>query len=59
LLKRPSPLLITANGGRNAETSLAIEAARAGLAVPVIHYRPRYLAVDRHPMHCGWDPHRC
>ena len=28
------------------------------LAVPVIHYRPRHLALStEHPMHCGWDPH--
>src|SRR6202008_2398785 len=27
-------------------------------AVPVVHYRPRYLALStEHPMHCGWDPH--
>src|SRR5882672_3538396 len=53
-----SPLLITANGGRNAETSLAIEQLAHAMAVPVIHYRPRYLALStEHPMHCGWDPH--
>ena len=53
-----SPLLITANGGRNAETALAIEQLAQAMAVPVIHYRPRYLALStEHPMHCGWDPH--
>ena len=27
------------------------------LAVPVVHYRPRHLALStEHPMHCGWDP---
>ena len=53
-----SPLLITANGGRNAETSQAIEQLAHAMAVPVIHYRPRYLALStEHPMHCGWDPH--
>jgi len=53
-----SPLLITANGGRNAETSRAIEQLAQAMAVPVIHYRPRYLALStEHPMHCGWDPH--
>jgi acetolactate synthase-1/2/3 large subunit len=53
-----SPLLITANGGRSLESSRAIEQLAQALAVPVIHYRPRYLALStEHPMHCGWDPH--
>ena len=52
------PLLITANGGRTAESSRAIEQLAHALAVPVIHYRPRHLAIStEHPMHCGWDPH--
>ena len=52
------PLLITANGGRTAESSRAIEQLAHALAVPVIHYRPRYLALSTEdPMHCGWDPH--
>jgi len=51
------PLLITANGGRTAEASQAIEQLAQNLAVPVVHYRPRYLALStEHPMHCGWDP---
>ena len=53
-----SPLLITANGGRTVDSSRAIEQLAHNLAVPVIHYRPRYLAIStEHPMHCGWDPH--
>jgi len=52
------PLLITANGGRTADSSRAIEQLAQALAVPVVHYRPRYLALStEHPMHCGWDPH--
>jgi acetolactate synthase I/II/III large subunit len=52
------PLLITANGGRSLESSRAIEQLAHTLAVPVIHYRPRHLALStEHPMHCGWDPH--
>src|SRR5918996_952135 len=52
------PLLITANGGRTHESSRAIEQLAQMLAVPVIHYRPRHLALStEHPMHCGWDPH--
>jgi acetolactate synthase-1/2/3 large subunit len=52
------PLLITANGGRTLETSRAIEQLAMAMAVPVVHYRPRYLALStEHPMHAGWDPH--
>jgi len=52
------PLLITASGGRTPESSRAIELLAQTLAVPVVHYRPRHLALStEHPMHCGWDPH--
>src|SRR5436309_7650604 len=52
------PLLITANGGRPLESARAIEHLAHALAVPVIHYRPRFLALStEHPMQCGWDPH--
>ena len=52
------PLLITASGGRTHESSRAIEQLAHTLAVPVVHYRPRHLALStEHPMHCGWDPH--
>src|SRR5256714_5933847 len=52
------PLLITANGGRTVESSRAIEQLAHALAVPVIHYRPRFLALSTEdPMQCGWDPH--
>jgi acetolactate synthase-1/2/3 large subunit len=52
------PMLITANGGRTLEASRAIEQLAQALAVPVVHYRPRHLALStEHPMHCGWDPH--
>src|SRR5688572_5138489 len=52
------PLLITASGGRTAESARAIEQLAQTLAVPVVHYRPRHLALStEHPMHCGWDPH--
>ncbi len=58
LAKAKNPLLITANGGRTAESAAAIEQLAQQLAVPVVHYRPRYLALStEHPMHCGWDPH--
>jgi acetolactate synthase-1/2/3 large subunit len=53
-----SPLLITANGGRTLESSRAIAELAEALAIPVVHYRPRYLALStEHPMQCGWDPH--
>ena len=52
------PLLITASGGRTLEGARAIEQLALALAVPVVHYRPRHLALStEHPMHCGWDPH--
>jgi len=52
------PLLITANGGRTLESARALERLALALAVPVIHYRPRFLALStEHPMQCGWDPH--
>ncbi len=52
------PLLITASGGRTLESARAIEQLANTLAVPVVHYRPRHLALStEHPMHCGWDPH--
>jgi acetolactate synthase-1/2/3 large subunit len=53
-----SPLLITASGGRTQESARAIEQLAQTMAVPVVHYRPRHLALStEHPMHCGWDPH--
>ena len=53
-----SPLLITASGGRTQEAARAIEQLAQTLAVPVVQYRPRHLALStEHPMHCGWDPH--
>jgi acetolactate synthase-1/2/3 large subunit len=58
LSRAKNPLLITANGGRSPESAIAIEQLAQQLAVPVVHYRPRYLALStEHPMHCGWDPH--
>ncbi len=52
------PLLITASGGRTADSARAVEQLAQMLAVPVVHYRPRHLALStEHPMHCGWDPH--
>ncbi|HZO01170.1 MAG TPA: thiamine pyrophosphate-requiring protein [Burkholderiales bacterium] len=53
-----NPLLITASGGRTLESARAVEQLATALAVPVVHYRPRHLALStEHPMHCGWDPH--
>ncbi|MGH8519257.1 MAG: thiamine pyrophosphate-requiring protein, partial [Panacagrimonas sp.] len=58
LSRAQNPLLITANGGRTLESARAIEQLATALAVPVVHYRPRHLALStEHPMHCGWDPH--
>jgi acetolactate synthase-1/2/3 large subunit len=52
------PLLITANGGRSLEASRALAQLAEAFAIPVIHYRPRYLALGtEHPLAAGWDPH--
>ncbi len=52
------PLLITANGGRTAEAARAIQQLAESFALPVIHYRPRHLALStEHPLAAGWDPH--
>jgi acetolactate synthase I/II/III large subunit len=52
------PLLITANGGRTAAGRRAIALLAETFGIPVIHYRPRYLALGtEHPMQAGWDPH--
>ena len=58
LASAKQPLLITANAGRNAESAEAVTALAEAFAIPVVHYRPRYLALStEHPMHAGWDPH--
>jgi acetolactate synthase-1/2/3 large subunit len=58
LAQASHPLLITANGGRTAEGRKAIALLAETFGVPVIHYRPRYLALPtEHPMQAGWDPH--
>jgi acetolactate synthase I/II/III large subunit len=52
------PLLITANGGRTADAAKAITHLAEAFGVPVVHYRPRYLALStEHAMHAGWEPH--
>jgi acetolactate synthase I/II/III large subunit len=51
------PLLITADVGKTAAGWNALSAFAERLAVPVVQYRPRYMALpSRHPMHCGYDP---
>ena len=50
------PLLITGNGGRTAETARALTHLAETFAIPVIHYRPRFLAMStEHPLCAGWD----
>jgi acetolactate synthase-1/2/3 large subunit len=52
------PLIITANAGRTAESAKAIAHLSETFGIPVVHYRPRYLALStEHPMHAGWEPH--
>lgn len=53
-----NPLIITANGGRTLESARALALLAETFAVPVIHYRPRYLALStEHALAAGWDPH--
>lgn len=53
-----NPLLITANGGRTPEGARALTRFAEAWAMPVVHYRPRYLAMStEHPLAAGWDPH--
>jgi acetolactate synthase-1/2/3 large subunit len=53
-----SPLLITADAGRSASAARALARLADEIAIPVVHYRPRYFALStEHPMHAGWDPH--
>jgi acetolactate synthase-1/2/3 large subunit len=58
LTKAEHPLLITANAGRTQEAANALTALAEQFTIPVVHYRPRYLALStEHPMHAGWEPH--
>ncbi len=58
LAQAERPLLITSNGGRTAESARALARLAETFAIPVIQYRPRYLALStEHPMQAGWDPH--
>lgn len=58
LARAERPLLITANGGRTEDAARAIAQLAETLAIPVVHYRPRYFALStEHPMHAGWEPH--
>ena len=52
------PLIITSNCGRTAREARALQQFAERLAIPVIHYRPRHLALaTSHPLAAGWDPH--
>lgn len=58
LLAAKNPLLITANGGRTSEGARALTRFAERWAMPVVHYRPRYLAMStEHPLAAGWEPH--
>src|SRR5207302_8844382 len=55
--KAETPLLITANAGRSVEAARALQQLAETFAIPVIHYRPRYLALPtEHALAAGWDP---
>jgi acetolactate synthase-1/2/3 large subunit len=52
------PLIITSNAGRTPDNVRALRLLAETFAIPVIQYRPRYLALStEHPLAAGWDPH--
>ncbi|MDX1374455.1 MAG: thiamine pyrophosphate-requiring protein, partial [Burkholderiales bacterium] len=58
LANAEAPLAITADAGRSVAAARALTRLAETFAIPVIHYRPRFLALPtEHPMHAGWDPH--
>jgi acetolactate synthase-1/2/3 large subunit len=58
LVQAQRPLIITSNCGRTAGEARALQQLAERLAIPVIHYRPRHLALaTSHPLAAGWDPH--
>jgi acetolactate synthase-1/2/3 large subunit len=57
LARAEAPLVITADAGRSVAAARALTRLAEAFAIPVIHYRPRYLALPtEHPMQAGWDP---
>jgi acetolactate synthase-1/2/3 large subunit len=52
-----NPVLVTASYGRNPADVPALAALAEAAALPVVQYRPRYLALpSAHPMHLGYEP---
>ena len=52
------PLIITSNCGRTPGEARALRQLAERLAIPVVQYRPRHLALaSSHPLAAGWDPH--
>lgn len=53
------PLIIAANGGRDPQGFVALDAFAARFAIPVAQHKPRYLSLrSSHPMNVGYDPTR-
>jgi acetolactate synthase I/II/III large subunit len=53
------PLIIAANGGRDAAGYAALDAFAERFAIPVAQHKPRYLSLrSSHPMNVGYDPTR-
>ena len=51
------PLIIAANGGRDAAGYAALDAFAERFAIPVAQHKPRYLSLrSSHPMNVGYDP---
>jgi acetolactate synthase-1/2/3 large subunit len=53
------PLIIAANGGRDAAGYAALDEFAERFAIPVAQHKPRYLSLrSSHPMNVGYDPTR-
>jgi acetolactate synthase-1/2/3 large subunit len=50
------PLIVTARAGRNVDAVALLERFAGRYAIPVVEFRPRYLALStEHPMHGGFE----
>jgi acetolactate synthase I/II/III large subunit len=57
LAQAASPLIVTANAGRDAAAFTALTRFVERFAIPVVQHRPRYLSLpSSHPMNLGFAP---
>lgn len=59
IAKAESPLIVTANAGRETGAFKALAAFAEQFAIPVVQHKPRYLGLpSSHPMNLGFEPSR-